>query len=246
MRGKAAIRDQDGVRGQGGVQLVHDAGHVDRPLARGQARGDASAPVGPCARPARGHRQSGRAGLGHAVERLVQGIEAEPGVADKADRGGSRAADLLRLDVEMDQRDALRHELEALGGDLAELAADGDQAVGGRDQVVGDARVAAEQPGGERVRAGDAALAGERVRDRDLPAPRRSGRRASWPRARWMPPPTSSTGRLGAGDQARRLAGGGGIRAAGGGTGRRGSRGRSRNRRGRRHGCRGRRPQAHR
>ncbi len=67
----------------------------------------------------------------------------------------------------MDQRHARRHELEALGRDLAELAADHQQAVRGVDQVVGDARVAPEEPGRERMRAGDAALAAHGMRDRN-------------------------------------------------------------------------------
>ena len=55
----------------------------------------------------------------------------------------------------------------ALGRDLAELAADDEQAIRRLDQIVGDPRIAAEQPDRERVRAGDAALAAHRVRDRD-------------------------------------------------------------------------------
>ena len=67
----------------------------------------------------------------------------------------------------MDQRDRPRRQRIALGRDLAELAADDEQAVRGLDQLVGDARIAAEQPGRQRVGAGDAALAAHRVCDRD-------------------------------------------------------------------------------
>ena len=45
----------------------------------------------------------------------------------------------------MDHRDVRRRQREALGRDLAELAADDDQAIRRLDQVVGDARIAAEQ-----------------------------------------------------------------------------------------------------
>jgi hypothetical protein len=48
----------------------------------------------------------------------------------------------------------------------AELAADDEKAVGGRDEIVRDPRVAAEEPGRERMHAGDRPLSGERVRDR--------------------------------------------------------------------------------
>ena len=70
-------------------------------------------------------------------------------------------------------------QLEAPGRDLAELAADHDQRVGRRDQLVGDAGIAAEQAGRERMRAGDRALAGHRVRDRNAEALRASASSAS-------------------------------------------------------------------
>ena len=62
---------------------------------------------------------------------------------------------------------ALGRDGVALGGDLAELAADDEQHVGLLDQRVGDAVVAAEQAGAERIGAGDRALAGHGVRDRE-------------------------------------------------------------------------------
>ena len=70
----------------------------------------------------------------------------------------------------MDQRRARRDQLETPGRDFAELAGNHDQRVGARDQIIGNARVAAEQAGGERVRARDRALAGHRVRDRNAEA----------------------------------------------------------------------------
>ena len=102
-----------------------------------------------------------------AAARSSSASRASPHERDLGARG---AADLLGDDVEVDERRAGRDQLEALGRDLAELAADDDQAVRLRDQVVGDARIAAEQAGRERMRAGDRALAGHRVRDRDAEA----------------------------------------------------------------------------
>ena len=61
--------------------------------------------------------------------------------------------------------------------------------------VVGDARVAAEQAGRERMRAGDRALAGHRVRDRNADTPPRARAAPSYASEIWMPPPTSSSGR---------------------------------------------------
>ena len=68
----------------------------------------------------------------------------------------------------MDQRHAFGHELEPLGRDLAQLAADHQQAIGRVDQVVGDARVAAVQPGRQGMDAWNAALAAHRMRHRDV------------------------------------------------------------------------------
>ncbi len=67
----------------------------------------------------------------------------------------------------MDQRDRFRRQCIALGRNLAELAADDDEAVRSLDQFVGDARITAEEPDRKRMRAGDAALAAHRMRDRD-------------------------------------------------------------------------------
>ena len=67
----------------------------------------------------------------------------------------------------MDQRDCFRGQRITLGSNLAELAPDDDKAVRSFDQLVCDARIAAEEPDRKRMRAGDAALAAHRMRDRD-------------------------------------------------------------------------------
>src|SRR5205814_693663 len=77
------------------------------------------------------------------------------------------AADFLGEDVDVDQRFSGRDELEAPRRDFAELAGDDNQRVRGGDQIVGDARIAAEQSGREWVCAGDRTLAGHRVRNRN-------------------------------------------------------------------------------
>ncbi len=108
------------------------------------------------------------AGLGGiARQRLGEILEAGPRVAPQRDLGGMAAADLLGDDLKMDDRDMRRRDGVALGGDLAELASDHDQAVRRIDQLVGDARIAAEQPDRQRVDARDAALAAHRMRHRD-------------------------------------------------------------------------------
>ena len=84
----------------------------------------------------------------------------------------------------------------ALGRDLAELAADDEQAVRRLDQIVGDARIAAEQT---RPTAGACRRCRPCRSSCARPgstAPRRSAAARSRPRDRWMPPPTSSSGRL--------------------------------------------------
>ncbi len=67
----------------------------------------------------------------------------------------------------MDQWDRFRRQRIALRCNLAELAADDDEAVGSLDQFVGDARITAEEPDRKRMGTGDAALAAHRMRDRD-------------------------------------------------------------------------------
>ena len=98
----------------------------------------------------------------------MQILDAGAGVAPERDIGFCGAAELLGDDVEVDERLALGRHGVALGRDLAELAADDEEAVRFLDQRVGDAVVAAEQPGAERIGAGDRALAGHGVRDRNL------------------------------------------------------------------------------
>src|SRR5262249_60959675 len=100
-------------------------------------------------------------------ERFGEVLEPGPGVAPQRHRGRGAAADLLGEDLEMNERDRWRRQRVALGGDLAELAADDDETIRGLDQLVRDPRIAAEQPRRERVRASDAALAAHRVRNRD-------------------------------------------------------------------------------
>jgi len=58
--------------------------------------------------------------------------------------------------------------LITFGGNLTELATDHDQQIGRGDQIIGNARIAAEQSGGQGMSAGDPALAGDRMRDRDI------------------------------------------------------------------------------
>ncbi len=67
----------------------------------------------------------------------------------------------------MDHGLAARGNREALGGDLAQLAARHQQNVRLVDQLVGDAVVAAEQARAQRIGAGNGALAGHGVRDGD-------------------------------------------------------------------------------
>ncbi len=168
MPGEPAIGDEDRVRRQGLVQFAAEARHMHRPVARIEPRRGIVLPglhprrdlgdiVGP-------RRASSRAAIRQRIGKVF-----EPGarIAPERDLGGDTAADLFGDDVEMDHRDVGRRQREALGRDLAQLAADHDQAVRRLDQVVGDARIAAEQADRQRVRAGDAALAAHRVRDRD-------------------------------------------------------------------------------
>ena len=161
---KAAVGDEDAVGRHQAVELAHEAPHRDRHLLRGVALGDALAPF---AHPARDLFYVFAAGRRRAAQRLVQILEAGAGVAPKRDIGLGGAAELLGDDVEVDERLALGRHGVALGRDLAELAADDEEAVGFLDQRVGDAVVAAEQPGAERIGAGDRALAGHGVRDRN-------------------------------------------------------------------------------
>src|SRR5205809_668191 len=63
----------------------------------------------------------------------------EPCVGGERDIGAGGAADLLGEDVDVDQRLALRDQLESFGRDLAKLAADHDQGVGGGNELIGDA-----------------------------------------------------------------------------------------------------------
>ena len=164
MPGKATVGDQDRPGRQRPVHLVHQPRHVDRPLVGAQPDLRLGAPA-----------LHPRRDLGDVVgarrlrprtvvlERVGEILQAEPGIADQRDLGTGRPPDLLRDDVQVDQGHVRRHQGKALGGDLPQLAADDDQAVRAFDQLVGDARKAAEQPGGERMGAGQPALAGDRV-----------------------------------------------------------------------------------
>ncbi len=78
-------------------------------------------------------------------ERRGEVLDAELGIAPEHDLRLHGAAELLGDDVEMDDALALRRHGEALGGDLAELAADDEDEVALLDQPVGDAVIAAEQ-----------------------------------------------------------------------------------------------------
>jgi hypothetical protein len=65
----------------------------------------------------------------------------------------------------MDDGLALGRDGEALGGDLAQLAAGDEQHIGLVDQRIGDAVVAAEEARAQRIGAGDRPLAGHGVGD---------------------------------------------------------------------------------
>ena len=97
----------------------------------------------------------------------MQILDAGARIAPERDLGLDGAADLLGHDLEMDDALAARRHGVALGRDLAELAADDEEEIGLRDQPVGDAVIAAEKAGAQRIDAGDRALAGHRVGDRD-------------------------------------------------------------------------------
>ena len=118
-----------------------------------------------------------RARLRALAERRGEVLQRQPGVAASATSARVVRPISSGADIDVDQRLAGRDQLEALGRDLAELAADDDQRVGGGDELVGDARIAAEQSGGQRMRAGDRALARHRVRDRDAVALRQREQR---------------------------------------------------------------------
>jgi hypothetical protein len=92
------------------------------------ARRDLGRIVGSC-------RAGGRAAIRQRIGKVL-----EPGarIAPKRDLGGYTAADLLGNDVEMDHRDVGRRQCEALGRNFDKLAADNDQAIRRRDQVVDD------------------------------------------------------------------------------------------------------------
>ena len=92
-------------------------------------------------------------------------IEPAARIAPEGNVAAAGTAEFLGDDVEMDDRYIRRQQLKALGRDLAQLASDDDEQVRRGDQVVGDAAVAAEQPGAERVRTGDRALAADRMGD---------------------------------------------------------------------------------
>ena len=78
------------------------------------------------------------------------------------------ATDLVGIDIEMEENLARRRHSVALGGDLTQLAADDQEAIGTLDQIVGDPGIASEDAGGHRMGAGDRPLAGKRVRYRNL------------------------------------------------------------------------------
>ena len=168
--GEAAVRHQDRIVRHDGVEFAHQAADIDRLLVRFEPVGRAFVPLAH----ARGHLGAPGlplcARLAAVGQRCGEVLQREPRVGDQRDIGARGAADLLGEDIDMDQRLARRDQLEAPRRDFAELAGDHDQRVGGGDQIVGDARVAAEQPGRERMRAGDRALAGHRVRDRNAEA----------------------------------------------------------------------------
>ncbi len=100
-----------------------------------------------------------------AAQRGREVFQRQTRVAGERQLGARGAADLGGLDLDMDHRLARRNELEALGRDFAQLAADNDEAIRCRDHRVGDAVVTTEQSGGERMRAGNGALARHGVRD---------------------------------------------------------------------------------
>jgi hypothetical protein len=152
--GETAVGDQDAVRGQRPIELGHEAGHVDRHLVGGQPRRDRAPPhrhpLADLGGVVGADRAQPERAIGHGREQI---LEARPGVAPERDRRRIAPTDLLRHDVEVDERLAGRWHGIAFGRDLAQLAADHEQAVGGLDQIVGAPRIAAENPGRKRVSA---------------------------------------------------------------------------------------------
>ena len=168
MPGEPAIGDQDAVGRQGSVQLAAEPRHVDRPFRRVEPCGCL---VAPCRHPLRNLGDvfgASGAGLPSVVgERFGEVFEPGAGIAPQRHFGRPAAADLLGDNLQVNERDRRRGQRIALGGDLAELAADHDETVRRLDQLVRDPRIAAEEASRERVGAGNAALAAHRVRDRD-------------------------------------------------------------------------------
>src|SRR5262249_24935391 len=150
------------------VELGAEPGHMYRPL------GGTESPrrlVAPCRHPRRdlgdviGAPRPCSPGL--VSERLGEILEPRSGVTPQRHVRGAAPADLLRENVEVDQRYSLRRQRVALGGNLSELAADDDEAVRSFDQLVGDARITAEKSDRKRMGAGDAALAAHCMGDGD-------------------------------------------------------------------------------
>ena len=166
--GKPAIGDEDAVCRQRTVELTTEPCHVDRLLIRIEPRRRL---LPPCPHPGGnfadviGARGAGLPGI--VGKRFAEIIEPGAGVAPQRYRRRPAAPDLLGEDVEMNQRDRRCGQRVALGRDLAELAAYDQQTIRRLDQLVGDPRIAAEQPDRKPVCAGDATFPAHGVGDRD-------------------------------------------------------------------------------
>ena len=173
MRGEAAVGDQDAVLGQRAVRARPSAA----PCRSAPRRRRGAAPPSRRHAAIRSATSAGVAGRARGLRRGERG-------ASRSSRPGARVAPERRPSAGCSGRSPRPR---CRGGSAACRAAAGcsawsrsrracsrrPAAVGGLDQVVGDPRVAAEEAGRERMAAGDRALAGQRVRDRDRRAPRR-------------------------------------------------------------------------
>ena len=167
MRGEPAVGNQHRVFRHDLVEFPHEAADVDRRLGAFHAIGGAGHPFGHALRNFRKIVRAGPGAGAIVVEHLVERAECQGGIADKADVRSGRAANFCRVDLNVDQRFARRDQRKALGCDLAELAAHDEQTIGSIDQVIGDAVVAPEETGGQRMRTRNGSFAGHRMGNRD-------------------------------------------------------------------------------
>ena len=130
MAGEAAIGNENRIIGHDLVQFAHQAADVDRGFGALHAVARRRPSIRPCAlglRQDRRRASAARAPL--SASAAASRCECEAGIADEANVGAGGAADLLGDDVDVNERFAGRDQREALGCDLAELAADHEQAI---------------------------------------------------------------------------------------------------------------------